>query len=446
MRRILILVLLLGGMQLILPLGSQGQGSTALLAFGLLILAAYSVGELATAVKLPKIVGYLIAGAILGPSIMGTVSQAGVDRLNPVSELAIALIAFLAGAELKWGEVKKRGVLLLKIMSAELALGFVALAVLLYSVHPFIPFLADASRVEVIAFSILFASIAIVHSPAVTLALLSETGAKGPVARTTLGVVLLTDVAVVLFFSVALAIARALVPPTGVEQVASFGAVVWEIGGALIVGAALGGAIVLYLRFVSRELMLFAILIAFLGIELARIAQVELLLTLLTAGFVSESISRRGEALRHAMERSAAPIFVIFFALSGAKIDIADVIPVLPFVIPIALVRASSIWAGTRLGARWARAPEPEKKYVWMGLLSQAGVAIGLATIVGEAYGEMGVHLRTLLFALIAVNETVGPIFFRRALVRSGEAETERPPVRTDRTVVVSEGVGAGTG
>src|SRR5690625_3309138 len=178
MRRILILVLLLGGMQLILPLGSQGQGSTALLAFGLLILAAYSVGELATAVKLPKIVGYLIAGAILGPSIMGTVSQAGVDRLNPVSELAFALIAFLAGAELKWGEVKKRGVLLLKIVSADLALDFVALPVLLYSVRRFIRFLADASRVGVIAFSIFLASIALVRSAAVTMSLSAETGAK----------------------------------------------------------------------------------------------------------------------------------------------------------------------------------------------------------------------------------------------------------------------------
>jgi Kef-type K+ transport system membrane component KefB len=442
MRRILILILLLGGMQLILPLGTQGQGSMALLPFGLLILAAYSVGELASAVRLPKIIGYLVAGAIMGPSLLGTVSQAGVDRLTPVSQLAVALIAFLAGAELRWGEVKERGILLLKIMSAELALGFVALATLLYSVHTFIPFLRDAPTLEVLAFSILFASIAIVHSPAVTMALLSETGARGPVARTTLGVVLLTDVAVVLFFSIALAIARALVPPTGATELASFGKVVWEIGGAPIVGAALGGAIALYLRFVSRELMLFAILIAFLGIELARIMQVELLLTLLTAGFVSESISRRGEDLRHAMERSAAPIFVIFFALSGAKIHIEDVVPVLPFVIPIALVRAGSIWAGTRLGGRWAGAPAAERKYVWMGLVSQAGVAIGLATIVGEAYGDMGAHLRTLLFALIAVNETAGPILFRRALVANNEVAGELAPARTNRKVVVTEGAG----
>jgi Kef-type K+ transport system membrane component KefB len=262
------------------------------------------------------------------------------------------------------------------------------------------------------------------------------------VARTTLGVVLLTDVAVVLFFSAALAVARALVPPTDAAAAVSIGAVVWEIGGALLVGAALGGAIALYLRFISRELMLFAILIAFFGIEIARVAHVELLLTLLTAGFVSESLSSRGEELRHAMERSAAPIFVVFFALSGAKIDIADVVPVLPFVLPIALVRGGAIWAGTRLGARWGGAAAPESKYTWMGLVSQAGVAIGLATIVGEAYGEMGGHIRTLLLALIAVNETVGPILFRRALVASGEVAGEAPEEEAVRGGVAAEGAG----
>jgi hypothetical protein len=97
----------------------------------------------------------------------------------------------------------------------------------------------------------------------------------------------------------------------------------------------------------------------------------------------------------------------------------------LPLVIPIALVRAGAIWAGMQLGGRWAKAAAPERTYAWMGLISQAGVAIGLATIVAEAYPEQGAVLGTLLLALIAVNETVGPILFRRAIVASGEAVPE---------------------
>ncbi len=427
MRRLVILALLLGSMQLIFPLGEQGQGSQALLSFGFLILAAYTVGELATAVRLPKIVGYLAAGVAFGPYGLATVTAAGVDRLAPVSQLAIALIALLAGAELRWGEVRDRGPLLLKMMSAELVCCFAALFGLLYGFRDWVPFLAGASEAQVVAFALLFASIAIVHSPAVTMALLTETGARGPVTRTTLGIVLLSDVAVVVFFSAALAIARALVPPTGSAAAASVGLVVWEIGGALLVGALLGGGVALYLRYVGRELVFFAILVAFFGQEIARLAHVEVLLTLLTAGFVMENVSREGEgvALLHAMERSAAPVFVVFFALSGAKIQVQQVAALLPLVIPIALVRAGAIWTGMQLGGRWAKAAAPERKYAWMGLISQAGVAIGLATIVVEAYPEQGAVLGTLLLALIAVNETVGPILFRRAIIASGEAVPE---------------------
>lgn len=430
MRRAFILALLFGGMQLILPLGTAGQGSQVLLAFGFLILGAYTVGEMAAAIRLPKLVGYLIAGAIFGPSVFGTISQEATDRLAPVGQLAIALIAFLAGSELRWGEVKQRGAALLKIMTVELALSFVALLALVYGLASFLPFLREAPPIHALAFALLFASIAIVHSPAATMGILTETAARGAVARTTLGVVLVADIAVVLLFSGALAVARALVPPATGAAGPSLAMVTWEIIGAVLVGSLLGGAVALYLRFVRRELFLFAILVAFFGAEIARLAHVETLLTLLTAGFVTENVSRRseGEMLRHAMERSAAPVFVVFFALSGAKIDIEGVATLLPLVLPIVLVRAGAIWAGTRLGARWAGVTGLEKRYVWMGLISQAGVAIALATVVATAYPGLGDHLRTLFLAVIAINETVGPILFRRALADSGEIPgAERP-------------------
>jgi Kef-type K+ transport system membrane component KefB len=429
MRRLLILALLLGGMALILPLGTTGTGARTLLTFGFLILAAYTVGEIASSVQLPKIVGYLVAGVIFGPSVLRTMSEGDVSGLTMVSQLAIALIAFLAGAELQWGEVKERGVLLLKVMSVELLFGFVAISAFIFAISGFIPFLGDQPTMTILAFALLFASIAIVHSPAVTMALLNETQATGAVARTTLGVVLLADVAVVLLFSAVLGVARALAPPTGDAAAASFGLVLWEITGAIIVGTLLGLAVAAYLRFVGRELMLFAVLIAFFGLELARFAHVELLLMLLIAGFVTENVSRRGEALRHAMERSAAPIFVVFFALSGAKINLADVGPLLPLVLPIAMVRAGALWLGTRVGGRWAGASEDEQKYVWMGLVSQAGVAIGLAAIVADAYGELGAYMQALLLGLIAVNETTGPILFRRALDASGALDPKEPHV-----------------
>jgi Kef-type K+ transport system membrane component KefB len=427
MRRAVILVVVFGLVELLRPLGSAGYGSQALLTFGFLILAAYTVGEIAKAMRGPAIVGYMVAGVVFGPEALGTVSQEALSRLAPVSALAVALIAFLAGSELRWEELRDHGIALLKVMTAELVLGFVALSAALYAGHGYVPFMRDLPPAQVLAVSVLVASIAIVHSPAVTMALLTETCARVSVAPTTLGVVLLTDVVVVLLFSGTLALARAL-SPTGIDGGAaaaamSVGSISWEILGALLVGALLGTAVAIYLRFVGEELLLFAVLAAFLGSEVARMVHVEAVLTLLTTGFVAENLSHRarGEALRHAMERSAAPVFVVFFALSGATIDVMAMVVLLPVLVPLTLVRGAAIWTGTRLGGRWARLPGDVSRNLWLGLVSQAGVAIGLASVVAEVFPTFGAELRTLLLALIALNQLVGPILFRRALVKAGE-------------------------
>lgn len=428
MRAAFILVLLLAGMSLILPLGQQGLGADALLAFGFLILAAWTVGELAERMRLPHIFGYLVAGLIFGPYALGIVTPEGVTRLAPLSNLAIALIAFLAGAELRWAEVRLRGVLLTKIVVTEVLLTFALIFTALLALQNVVPALGQLPPTVRIVFCLLFASVAVAHSPAATLAIISETQARGPVARTTLGVVLLSDIAVVLLVTIAVAVARIIAPPPSAGAL-TVGAVAWSIGGALIIGALLGAGVAVYLRFVRRELTLFAILIAFFGAEIAHLAGVDELLALIVAGFLTENLSveEHGRALRHAMERAAAPIFVVFFALAGAKINVAGIITAFAIVVPVFFVRAFGIFAGTRLGAAWGGAG-PERKYVWLGLISQAGVALGLATMVGEVYPSIGPMVRDVVVALIALNEMIGPILFRRGLAAAGEIEDHAEP------------------
>lgn len=424
MRRIVILLLLLGVMQLISLAAPFGGAGRSLLVFGFLILAAYSAGELARTVRLPKIVGYMAAGAIFGPYLVGTVRPDEVVDLTPVSDLAIALIAFLAGAELDWSELRKRGVALLKLTGAELAITFVAMAALLLVMREWVPFLAGTNLQALFAFTILFASIAIVHSPAATMALLSETGARGPVAKTTLEIVLLADVVVVVLFSLALALARTLVP-SGAAGVGTLGSTMWEVGGAVPVGALIGLGMALYLRFSRSELFMLAILGTFFGLEVAKALHVEQLLTLLVAGFVTANVSSKdaGHDMREAMERSAAPIFVVFFALAGAKLELGELARLWPIVLPIVLVRAAGIWGGVRVGQRWAGTPPEQGKLVWMGLVAQAGVAIGLVDVAHAVYPAVGGDMRTILLAVIAVDQTVGPILFRRGLLKAGEVQ-----------------------
>ena len=429
MRRVLTLVLLYAAMQLVIPLDtSHGPGSTTLLIFGFLVLAAYTSGELATLVRLPKITGYLVAGLLFGPAVMGIVSSASVTELEPVSRLAVALIAFMAGAELNWGELKDRARTILTLLSCEMILSFVGIMTVLWLLRAHVPFLGDVNAVQALVLCALFASVTIVHSPAVTMALLAETRAHGPVARTTLGVVLVADVVVVLIFSGMLTLARSMVPAPGGGSVLSAGLIAWEILGSLLVGALLGGGVALYMRFVQRELMLFAIVVAFLGAEIARIAHVETLLTLLTAGFITENATRTGgRELLHAMERSSVPIFVVFFALAGASIHIGELVMLWPLALAVVAVRAAAIFGGTRIGARMVNAAPVVKQNVWLGLISQAGVAIGLASILANAYPSRGSEMQTLVLSVIAINEIAGQILFSIALRRSGEVEAEAP-------------------
>lgn len=423
MRRLIILALLLLGMEVIQPLGDPGRGAEWLLGFGFLILAAYSVGEIAAGLGFPKIVGYLVAGVGFGPGGLVVVSQSAATAMAPVSSLAIGLIAFLAGAELRWDEVRDRWRPIVKIMTAELGVTFVLIALALAPLLGMLDSFQGAGTRELVAFSLLFASVAIVHSPAVTMALLTETRAAGRIARTTLGVVLLSDVVVVLLFSAFLGLARYLVPPSGLEpDASSLGGMIWELGGAVVIGAALGGLVALYLRFLRQELFFFALMIAAAGVALAQVLHVETLLMLLVAGFVSENISspEHGAALRHAMQRSAAPVFTVFFALAGTKIIPAAMGGIVLLIVPIFVARMIGIWLGTQVGARWAGEPE-DGPLVWKGLVSQAGVALGLATLVAQAYPTRGGELAAVFVGVIACNEFFGPILFRRALAQSGE-------------------------
>ena len=427
MRRGLILLLLLGSMQLILPLGRDVPGSGALLTLGFLILAAYTVGEITGSMGFPKLLGYLIAGMLFGPFGLGTVTSGAVVKLMPINQIAVALIAFVAGAELKWADVKRDGPAYARILGVEMPLTFVVVAAGVYLLRDYIPVLQRSGVTEVIVFAMLVAAIAIAHSPAATLGLIKETGARGPVTHHTLGVVLLSDLVLILFFTLVVAAARGLMPPVGTEMPPRLAFVLWEIAGALVVGAILGAATTLYVRFIKRELLVFSVMVALLGVEIARVAHVELLLTLLTAGFVTANVSRTGEEMIHAVERAAAPIFVVFFALSGAAINIPEVLSIIGVVVPLVLLRILSIWAGTTLAARRTTFEPHVANRMWMGLVAQMGVAIGLASVIGGVYPRIGPSVQTIALAVIAINQLIGPVFFKRALNLSEELPPSSP-------------------
>jgi Kef-type K+ transport system membrane component KefB len=426
-RRAVVLLVVLGGAMLLEPLrmpSSDAIAPVSLLVFGVLLLAADTLGDAFHAAGLPKVVGYLAAGALLGPTGLRLAMPSVTTDLALIKDLAIGLIGLMAGAELKLDEVLERGRVILGMLTGQLLLGLVLLTGAVMAAAAHLPFTQGLTGVGLFAVALLFASVLTVNSPMVAIAMLKETGASGPVARTVLGVVLVADVIVVLLFTCAFALVQGTL---GLGDAGGTGVVlglVREIGGSFLAGVGVAVIATLWLRFVKLELVLFAVIVVFVTGVAARQLHFELLLSLLVAGFLVQNVARvRAEPLVHTLQAIADPVFVVFFALAGAELHLHEVVALWPVVLGFAAVRAVAIRVGAKGGARLTGADPLIVRYGWMGLVSQAGVALGLSAVVASRLGERGIAMQSVVVGIIAVNETIGPILFKRALVATGEAQ-----------------------
>jgi Kef-type K+ transport system membrane component KefB len=424
-RRLVVLTLLVGGAVLLEPLRVPTEGVIAprsLFLFGILLLTADTFGALAHDLGFPRLVGYLVAGLSLGPSVLGVVPPGVLQDLSTMKQLAVGLIALLAGAELRIRDLVERYRTIAWILALQTAAVLVGLTALVLALRTWIPFLDRLEFPALLFVALLFAATLTVNSPMVTLALLTETRADGPLAKTTLGVVLVADVVVVLVFTAAFSLAQASLggATAGAPQILV--RLLGEVVGSMLAGALIGGVLTLYLRFVRRELVVFVIVLVFATAAAAQALHFELLLSLLVAGFLVENVAPvRAEPLVDMLHVMAVPVFVIFFAMAGADLRLQTFEDLWPVILAVALVRVGLIYVGSRAGARLAAAEPVVARYAWTGLVSQAGVALGLATIVADRLPRLGLAMQTVIVGIIAFNESVGPVLFRGGLDRAGE-------------------------
>ena len=425
-RRLVVLILLVGGAVLLEPLRAPTEGVIAprsLFLFGILLLTADTFGALAHDLRVPRLVGYLLAGLALGPSVAGIVPAGVLEDLGMMKRLAVGLIGLLAGAELRIADLRQRSRIIGSILTFQTATGVALLLGTTLLLQRWVPFLSGLDREAVFFVTLLFAVLLTVNSPMVTLALLTETRASGPLARTTLGVVLVADVVIILLFTGAFSLAQASLG-TAVGATDILLSLLRGVFGSILAGALVGGVLSLYLRFVKRELILFAVVVVFATAAAAQELEFELLLSLLVAGFLVENVAPvRAEPLVEALHQMAVPVFVIFFALAGAELHIQGFLALWPVVLTVALIRMGGIYVSATAGSRLAKAEPAVTRYGWTGLVSQAGVALGLATIVADRLPLVGVAMQTLVIGVVAFNESVGPILFRWGLLRAGEVK-----------------------
>lgn len=448
MKRVLILgmLLLLGlGFQAFLagvPTADGPSGGTMAFLLGFLLLTAYVAGQAANGMGLPRITGYIILGVLVGPGVLGVLTEGNVSALEPVDDIAISLIALTAGAELRLKEIRERGRAMLTIMGTEMVTVFVLTSGCIVLFSGLLPFTEGLGQTAVLVVALIFGSIAIANSPAVAVALINETRSRGPVASTVLGVTVIKDVTVIVLFAVSLSLARAVLGGEGLQ--ADFAlTLVQEIGGSIVVGAFSGWVLARYFVRHGTHPVLIVLAAALLNAQIADAFHLEVLLLSLTAGFFLENASgARGEDLLEAVEANSLPFYALFFSLAGAKIDIAALPGTGLFVLLFVVVRGMAVYGGTWAGSRLVNAEPTVQRYAWTGFVSQAGVTIGMVVIAARAFPEWGPDLMTLFVAMVAVHELVGPVLFQWGLKSAGEVGKrdeprggrEAPAERTEAT------------
>lgn len=406
---------------------SEGPQSTTI-GLGFMLIAAFAGGKLAAGIGLPRITGYLLLGLVVGPFVSGLLTHDMLLAAKAVEGIAVALIALTAGGEIRIDWVRRQAKRLTLITFSELLVvagGVFTVVMVARGILPFMPS-DDLRKAAIIA--MVFGSIAVANSPTVTIAVIAENQAEGPVARTVLGVTVLKDVCVIILFATALTVAKNALGEGTSESLGL--TLARELGGSVAAGVAFGIGISLFLRYVNRDTPVFILAMCFAMWQTASAFHLETLLVALTAGFWVENFSRaKGEDLIKGIERLSLPVYALFFAAAGAKVNIDALVTLWPFALLLSATRAFCVWTGTALGAHLSKVEPAVKRYAWLGFVSQAGVSLALSTIVARTFPDWGMEIQAIIIAMIAIHELAGPIGFQFALKRAGEiGAADSPP------------------
>jgi Kef-type K+ transport system membrane component KefB len=403
-------------------------GTWTIAAVGFLLLAGTLLSDLVALIGMPHLTGYLLAGIIAGPHLLKLVDHDSVTRLSSVNALALALIALEGGAELRIAFLREglRGLAWSTILQTFVVL-FVMTGVF-FLARPLLPFASGLTSTVLLGAALLWGVMSITRSPSATLGILSQTRANGPLARFTLTFVMTSDLVMVVVLATVLTVCRPLVEPGATFSAHAFQALGHEILGSVSLGSTLGLVLVIYLRFIGKQLVLVFLALGFGMTEMLNYLSFDPLLTFMVAGFLVQNLSKQGEKFLHALHQTGGIVYVVFFATAGAHLDV----PLLRDLWPVALLlsgaRALTTYGVGRLSSRLAGDHPMVRRWGWSGLVSQAGLALGLAVVVAHEFPAFGNGFRALAVATVALNEMIGPILFKFALDRSGETSHAPEP------------------
>lgn len=380
-----------------------------LTSLGLLILLGFACAWLMRRLNLPSVTGYLVVGLLLGPSVLHVVGPEAIAALKPLTTFCLATIFFLLGEEFRIGELRRLGARFLAITVTQSLVTFAVVTTVLLALK------------TPAAIALLMGAIAGTTDPAATLGVIRELRARGELVRTLLAVVALNSLVEMILFN-------GLLPVVEYVQQGTGGVTPWlgsarEIGGSIGLGLLLAGALRAWAwtRHGRESLKLPTVGLLVLGAGLCEIGHFSVLLTMLVFGAgVVNGVPLKVQVfdVAKAME---GPLLVVFFALSGSSLHLADLRTVGWLGVAYIASRVVGKLVGSSLGSCLAGSTGVCRRYLGVGLIPQAGMAIGLAYVVQQQFPALAGPILPVTLGAVVVFEALGPMLTRTVLIRSGE-------------------------
>lgn len=409
--------------------------------FVIISIAANQIAKTFQRIRLPLITGLIVTGIIAGPYVIGLVPTTAKVHLNFINEIALAFIAFAAGAELYLRELRSRINSIKWNTFGQLVVTFVLGTILVFFCSSYIPYMGGLSNAAKISISMITAAVFVARSPASAIAVINELRAKGPYVQTVMGVTVVKDFLVIVLFSICLSLSQVLIAGQEfkyieilillLELTLSFGI------GFYVYGYLLKTVLKWRIRRISKTLLV--LLIGYSAYLLStKVGQytavqfdhkifLEPLLMCILASFHVTNYSRARPEFLKILEDVSIPVYVAFFTLTGASFALNVIGEVIGVALILFVIRIVTMIIGGYTGGLLAKDPMKFNHLGWMPYITQAGVALGLATVVANEFPGWGEQFATVIIALIVINQFIGPPLFKWAIHQVGEDRSRAP-------------------
>jgi len=392
-----------------------------LFVLAVLLSAGAVAGQAVRRLHLPSVTGQILAGVLLGPSVLHLLGHDAAVSLRPIVHFALGLIAVDVGTHLHFRRMRNslRRLALLLFLEITLTPALVHLA------------LTAAGRDW--SFAVIFGALAVSTAPATVVAVVKETRSKGVFVRTLMAAVAFNNIACIALFEMASAAVGVTLDPAGGATLARvLVAPLRELGGALLLGGAVGGLLVAATRRVvqTEQVTMVSVISIFLVTGLADLVGVSNLLACLVLGMTIVNLAPAKEEIGHRVFANFEPaVLAVFFTLAGLELDFGFLREGWLLVALFVAARAAGKILAASGAMRLARAPASTRRWLGPALLPQAGVAVGLLLDLTDAplFAAMAPLVLAVGVTAVALNEIVGPVTTRIGLARSGNLGMDRP-------------------